>query len=75
MSVLHLSATYVPEVVEYGQYEGGGGEVCLLSICYLLVCARVVVEYGQYEGGGGEVCLFYICLLPLCARVVVECGQ
>jgi hypothetical protein len=37
--------------------------VCSTSICYLLVCARVVVEYGQYEGGGGKVCLFYIYLL------------
>jgi hypothetical protein len=29
--------------------------VCSTSICYLLVCARVVMEYGQYEGGGGKV--------------------
>ncbi len=38
--------------------------VCSTSICYLLVCARVVKECGQYEEGEGEVCLFYIYLLP-----------
>ncbi len=66
MSVLHVSATYVPEwwwrVVNMNEVEERF--VCSTSVCYLLVCARVVEECGQYEGDGGKVCLFYICLLP-----------
>jgi hypothetical protein len=53
--------------------------VCSTSICYLLVCARVVEKCGQYEGDGGKV-VFSISTIhslspSVCTSMVVECGQ
>ncbi len=68
MSVPHLSAIYVPEVVVVcGQYEGGGGEVCLFCICLLSMCQKwwwSVVNIKEVEER--FVCSASVCYL--CAR-------